>query len=454
MGRSLPKRGAILLIFLLLLPTPGLALESICDPANANCRTALIDLIRNEKVGIDVAFWFMEDARYTYELISRFKAGVPVRVLVDPRANTNTPANAYRLKELADAGIPMRKRTASGILHWKMMLFAGQRTVQFSGANYSGEAFKYITAYTNYIDEAIMFTSNTEVVNSFMTKYDDLWLNTSSYATYANISGALLRKYPIYALSSTMNFPPSQNFATRAVNEYKAETRQIDAIVYRITDRRHSDALIAARQRGVVVRLITEPKQYRDPVRLWHSWNVDRMYMAGIAIRHRKHEGLLHQKSTILRGLGEVIFGSSNWSSPSASSQEEHNYFTKRSTVLQWFIWQFERKWNNSAGYAETTPFVPLPPAKPVYVSPANGTRVTSSVTLKWKPGYWAHKADIYFGTSSTPPLLKKDYSVLPSTTASITIGNLVPGRTYYWKIVSKTMANKTASGSVWAVGT
>ena len=30
--------------------------------------TPLIDLIRNEREGIDVAFWFMEDARYTAEL--------------------------------------------------------------------------------------------------------------------------------------------------------------------------------------------------------------------------------------------------------------------------------------------------------------------------------------------------------------------------------------------------
>ena len=43
---------------------------------------------------IDVAFWFMEDARYTTELIRKHQAGVPVRVLMDPRANTDYPLNA------------------------------------------------------------------------------------------------------------------------------------------------------------------------------------------------------------------------------------------------------------------------------------------------------------------------------------------------------------------------
>ena len=42
----------------------------------------------------------MEDARYTNELIKKFIAGVPVRVLVDPRANSSYPLNADRLAEL------------------------------------------------------------------------------------------------------------------------------------------------------------------------------------------------------------------------------------------------------------------------------------------------------------------------------------------------------------------
>ena len=46
------------------------------NPGDENCRTILINYINNETVGIDVAFWFMEDSRYTTALINRFKAGV------------------------------------------------------------------------------------------------------------------------------------------------------------------------------------------------------------------------------------------------------------------------------------------------------------------------------------------------------------------------------------------
>jgi len=122
--------------------------ERLCDPGNEDCRQILINYIRAEEVGLDVAFWFMEDSWIASEVINRHKAGVPVRVLVDTRANVSTPRNADRLAELKAAGVPMRQKVSSGILHWKMMLFAGQGIVEFSGANFSSDAWLYYGAPT------------------------------------------------------------------------------------------------------------------------------------------------------------------------------------------------------------------------------------------------------------------------------------------------------------------
>src|SRR5262245_6367972 len=225
---------------------PARALDRLCDPANENCRTILINYIRAETVGIDVGVWFMEDSRYSTELINRFKAGVRVRVLVDPRANTTTPLNAQRLSELQAAGIPMRKKASGGILHYKMMLFAGQNVVEFSGANYSADAWAPIgtTPYQNYIDESIYFTNDPAIVHSFMTRFDDVWTNTTTYANYANVTGTLTREYPTFTKDSHMNFPPAESYANRAVGRYNAETQKIDVIMFRITDQRHTNAMI------------------------------------------------------------------------------------------------------------------------------------------------------------------------------------------------------------------
>jgi PLD-like domain len=404
----------------------------------------LLQLIDNEQQGIDVAFWFMEDARYSAALVQRAAAGVRVRVLVDPR--TDSAVNAQIVAQLAAAGIPMRARTSSGILHWKMMLFAGQRTVEFSGANYSPTAFLPLEPYRNYIDEAIYFTEDLSIVQSFMRKFDDLWTDTTTFENYANITGTPARRYAQYSVDSDLNFPPAQNYRSRAVSRYRAETKGIDVIMYRITDSAHSDAMIAAVQRGVPVRLITEPQQYRDATRLWHSWNIDRMYMAGVQIRSRAHEGLNHQKSVILKGQGMVIFGSSNWTSPSARSQEEHNYFTTKGWILDWFTQQFERKWNNLAGAPETAAFTPLPPDTPTYVTPVAGaTNVSLNTALAFDAGPFAHLYDVYFGTTPDPPLLEANVPLGPTAPGQkprrYVLPLLQPNTTYFWRIVAKTMA-------------
>jgi hypothetical protein len=44
--------------------------------------------------------------------------------------------------------------------------------------------------------------------------------------------------------------------------------------------------------------------------------------------------------------------------------------------------------------------------------------------------------------------------SASPSEVHSFSLPPLSAGTTYYWKIVSKTMANKTATGPIWSFGT
>src|SRR3954468_16001980 len=98
------------------------AQEQLCDASATNCRTTLLGLINNEHVGIDVGMWFMKDDRYATALVNAFKRGVRVRIIMDPRANTQYPENKPELDKMAAAGIPMRKRIAGDICHWKLMV--------------------------------------------------------------------------------------------------------------------------------------------------------------------------------------------------------------------------------------------------------------------------------------------------------------------------------------------
>ena len=447
------------------------AQERLCDNAFEDCRAVILQMIRSERVGIDVSIWFMDDARYSAEIIRRWQAGVPVRVIVDLRADANYPTNAIVRQSLVNAGIPIRYKTSPGINHWKMMLYAGQGKVHFSGANFSDGSYSPIVPYTGYVDEAVYFTDDPSVVHTFMTKYDNVWLDSANYASLANVT-TLARSYPVYPLSPEMNFPPDEDYQDRLVAALAQETIQVDAVMFRITSAKVPDELIRRHQAGVRVRLITDRRQYRNPSYFWDSYNVDRMHAAGISVKWKGNnsEQDVHQKSVVLQGRDLAVFGSSNWTSSSSDTQREHNYFTTKPWFVDWLTAQFERKWTNtqdpSTGGGPVVPamfvdFTPLPPDEPVLVSPANeALGQLASLTLRWEGGYWAHRYDVYFGTTPNPPLVAQNLAPGSATAGmnavkeSFAVSNLAPATTYYWRIVSKTMANRTSTGPVWSFTT
>lgn len=447
--------------------------ECLCDSAYQDCRSALRKLIQNENVGIDVSMWFMTDWRYKDDIIERWRAGVPVRVIVDTQADANYPANKTIRTDLINAGIPIRDCvSSSGINHWKAMIFAGQEKLMFSAANFADGSFSpspMSSPYINYVDEAIYFTGDPAIVHSFMRKYDDHWIDTTAFKNLANISSPLVRSYPTYNIDPALNFVPYENYENRLRTQVLAETGRIDAVMFRITSAKIPDALIDRQAAGVPVRLITDPGQYRNTAYFWDAYNVDRMYKAGIDIKIKNKsvsEQDMHQKSIILYDRGLAVFGSSNWTSSSASGQREHNYFTSKSWMVNWFVDQFDRKWRNlradgsPIGTTVFETFTPGYPETPVYYTPVNDALGQSTtVTLKWEGGWWAHKYDIYVSTSSTPTTdapVVVDFAPgsatagVRSTKETFTVTGLQPGTTYYWQVVGKTMADMTKKGPIW----
>ena len=434
--------------------------ERLCDPTFEDCRADVLTYIQQETVEIDMGFWMMTDARYANELVRAWQRGVKIRLLMDPRCGAAHAACNAQNDQLQAAGIPMRNRVTAGILHWKVAIFAGQGQIQFAGANYAPFELTPEIPYVNFTDEIVYFTNEPSVVHSFMRKFDDLWTSTTEFADYANISAPLTRSYPTYPIDPDINYPPEDSYRVRALNAYAQEHQKIDVMMFRITDEQHTNAMIASVANGVPVRLITDETEYRNTSRLWDSYNVDKMYNAGVQVRFDGHQGINHEKAVILYGTGMSIFGSSNWTSPSSDSQREHNYFTTKPWIHTWLTDQFERKWNNLTGHSETKPFVPLPPDQPVYNLPANNATgvATTGVALSFYAGLWAHNYDIYFGTTPNPPLIESNKRLGPSQYATdyryYFLPDLQPGTTYYWKVVSKTMAFLSTDGPIWSFRT
>jgi len=453
-------------VFACILFTGGLATaqERLCDPSFEDCYTPLLRAVQAETVGIDFAFYGIQLPALADAIIRRHQAGVRIRITVEPRANLKFPDNQTILDQFKAAGIPMRYKLADGIVHSKMMLFAGQNKVVFSSSNFGDGDLRPYDPYVNYVDGAWYFSDDPAVVNSFKTRYDDIWTNSIDYGNYANIAEPLTRRYQTYPIDPSINFLPNhdlaEDYSVRTIAQIDQENQRIDVTMYRITDTRICDALLRASARGVPVRLLAEPDEYRFSAsrlgaELTGPYNIDRLYAAGVQIRMRKHLGLNHQKSLSLYGRGLTIFGSSNWSSPSFNYQEEHNYFTNKQWFFQWFVDQFNRKWNSAT---EFEPFVPLSPTVPVNLSPVNAAVVGQSVLLSWEGGRWAHKYDVYVGPKENNlSLIASDVitgALGADSSESYLLSGLQNGATYCWRIVGKTMANQAASGATWCFTT
>jgi PLD-like domain len=361
-------------------------IDRLCDASSENCRSGtpekpgLIDLINAESKGIDVGVWFWKDDRIVTALVKAKTRGVPIRIIMDPRASDAYPTNAGALTKLAAAGIQMRKRIGSDICHWKLMIFAGQGVVEWSGANYSPTAFVPQVPYKDYEDEVIFFS--TRLFPSFTTMFDNIWTNTKEYASYANITGPLTRVYPTFPIDPRLNFPPKDSYQDRLVPLIDSEPPAglIDVDIYRVTMARPVDALIRAAARGVRIRIYLEPNEYANTARPDNKVQMDRLvaaahqYPGTIEIRMRKHLGLNHQKTVWLHAQHVVVFGTSNWSDASDDNQLEANIFTDKmpGDPLNDLLFTdlhrvFERKWYNQApdGSIETeawkTPTLPPP---------------------------------------------------------------------------------------------
>ena len=96
-------------------------------------------------------------------------------------------------------------------------------------------------------------------------------------------------------------------------------------------------------------------------------------------------------------------------------------------------------------GASDFTVITPNTPAAPVLISPANGaTNVSVLPTLTWSASPEAVSYDVYFGTSSTPPLLGNTtgLSFVPATMSAL----LNTNTPYFWQVVAKNGAGSAPS--------
>jgi len=449
--------------------------EKILFTAVDNAKQEIINRINAEKIRLDVGMWILVDGDITQTIINKHKSGVPVRILGDritifEQADKNT----YNLfLAMANAGVPIRVRRHPtdfpAILHWKAGIFVGQQIVEFGSANWTTFELAPWSA-TDFKDETAMFTGveDLSVFHAFLTMFDNYWVDTQYFEDWPsaykaetgqtwtvpmNISHVKAETVEYPTNIPGMGWSQGSELSTAMIAEMNAEPRggTIDMVSYRLTDPALVDTLIARKKAGVNVRVFIEPTQYRNDG-FPEFWLVgamtDRLWLAGIPIMQRTHQGLTHMK--VLITSRSALIASSNFTT---NWQRDHNYFVQASTkplLYQSVRNRFNAMWDEvevSNIRTRYDYFKPLRPIEPKIPLPANGAiNVAPTTKLEWERAPFATSFDVLLGpVNGTMALVGRVNAVVtadPPATYSFTPAQpLQPNTLYNWRVVSRSYA-------------
>jgi hypothetical protein len=435
MTRTLALATSLTAITFFVCPAAARAQDTLYFTALQDARQPILNLIAAEPTRIDIGAWWFSDHVISDALVRRHRAGVRVRFLGDAYAYRNAQTKA-EIDYLASAGIPVRLRSpvgAGAIIHWKCGIFAGQNKVAFGSANWTAYSLRPYSA-TNYDDETMLVSADSDLVPAFKMKFDQMWVDTAAFTDFANItSGTRTRLEPDAVLPQALIWRQGTDYNTRLIAEIEAEQQFIDFVLYRLDAVSVTEALARRVQAGVSVRLVIDPVQYRNSLYPRVSANLDRLWALSVPIKRRQHQGQTHMKTIVTSTI--ATNGSSNVMD---SWQRDHNYFIEkalRPTMYQQLRSRVSAMLADTIGFAD---FRPQAPGASTLLAPANGaTAVAATPALDWSDASWATNYDVMLGTSEST-MTKVGSRIVGSR---LVLGTRLQSRTkYYWRVRDEQM--------------
>lgn len=261
--------------------------------------------------------------------ILRAKArGVDVRLIYD-QSHTNPVSPEYQ--RLLDGGVPIRILKGGGsfgIMHNKFAVFDGELLATGS--------FNWTAAADEKNFENAIFRSDAALAAGFAKYWAWMWElahDPAAANAQAGPAGAGFGSPPSDPLKPVAfgggNYPryafsPEGGVEDLLVDALSRAKRTIDVAIFSLYSQRVVDSLIAAKTRGVLVRVVADMSQSR------RSQPVLALSQAGVGLRlsaGRGGTGVLHHKYVIVDGT-LLMTGSYNFSANAELYNFENDLFT------------------------------------------------------------------------------------------------------------------------------
>jgi phosphatidylserine/phosphatidylglycerophosphate/cardiolipin synthase-like enzyme len=146
-------------------------------------------------------------------------------------------------------------------------------------------------------------------------------------------------------------YSPEDAPLDRVVTLYQHAKRYIYVSVYGLTYPRAVEALVAARKRGVDVRMLTDQERSQDFKQ--HS-ALQTLHLAGIPIRINRHDGLMHLKQVVIDDEINTSGSMNHTTSGNRYNDERMDVITDR-TISVMAREKFLAMWNDQDRYRPWT---------------------------------------------------------------------------------------------------
>jgi phosphatidylserine/phosphatidylglycerophosphate/cardiolipin synthase-like enzyme len=305
------------------------------SPAVTAMEQALLDRIAGAVTSIDAAIYDFERVSVRDALIAAHANGVAVRIVADDEARAN-PSYAPHFAALEAAGIPVvDDQDDSRILHDKYLIF-DRRQVWTGSTNLSDNDFTLNHNHSLVFDGA-------EIAARYQADFDQMVAGhfgaqkTASLTTTVTYHGFPVEVY----------FSPQDGAMAQVIAEVEAAQTSIDFAIFFFTEDALADALIAAHQRGVVIRGLWDALGAGNA-----SSDDEALCAAGIPVKIENTAGKMHHKLMVIDAHGSdptVITGSLNWTAAADARNSENTVIVHDGATAQTLAAGFEEMWAGMA---------------------------------------------------------------------------------------------------------
>jgi phosphatidylserine/phosphatidylglycerophosphate/cardiolipin synthase-like enzyme len=305
------------------------------SPAVTVMEQALLDRINAAAASIDAAIYDFERVSVRDALIAAHATGVTVRIVADDEARAN-PSYAPHFAALEAAGIPIvDDQDDSRIMHDKYLIF-DRRQVWTGSTNLSDNDFTLNHNHSLAFDGA-------EIAALYQADFDQMVAGhfgaqkTASLTTTVTYHGFPVEVY----------FSPQDGAMAQVIAEVEAAQTSIDFAIFFFTEDALADALIAAHQRGVVIRGLWDALGAGNA-----SSDDEALCAAGIPVKIEETAGKMHHKLMVIDAAGSdptVIAGSLNWTAAADARNSENTVIVHDGATAQTLAAGFEGMWAGMA---------------------------------------------------------------------------------------------------------